>query len=131
MSDFASFTVNDRESTPVAHTFVPQEREKGAARFIEPGVVPIANRNYTVSWRTTNGRTRVRLVLADPKVVTETINGVDVTKVPFKNFADVTFTFDENSSEQERKNLVGMFANSLAASVTVIDDTVVGLEAIW
>lgn len=131
MSQFTSFTVNDRETTPVAHTFEPRKPGNSLVEFREPGVVPIADRKYTVSWRESNGRIRVRCVLADPKVVTETINGVDVTKVPHVNFADVTFTFSEESTLQERQNLVGMFANSLAASVTVIDDTVTGLEAIW
>jgi len=100
-------------------------------RFVEPGVVPAADTVYTVSWRETSDRKRVKLVLAVPKVVTETINSVDYTKVLYKDFVNVEFNFDKRSTLQERENLAGMIANSLASSVTVIDDTVTGLESIW
>jgi hypothetical protein len=32
---------------------------------------------------------------------------------------------------QERKNIVGMLANALAASQSVVDPTLTGLEEIW
>lgn len=132
MSAFNSFTVNDRETTPVAHTFSPQSKGPGdIVLFEEQQSSPAGARKCTVSWRKTAGRRRVRIVFADPKEVTETINGVAVPKVVHTNFADVTFTFDEDSTLQERKNLVGMFANALGSSVTVIDNTVTGLEGIW
>jgi hypothetical protein len=134
MSAFASFSVNDRETTPVSHTFAPQERKDGLASFIEAGTVPSGNKKVTVSWRTlSDGRRRVRLTMVVPVEVTETINGVDYTK-PYTgrlSQADVTFTFGASTTQQDRDNVVGMFANSLDASVTVIDDTVAGLEGIY
>lgn len=131
MSALTSFAVNDRESTPVGHTFTPVDNPNGLARFIEAGVVPIADRVYSMSWKKTALRAKVRAVLSDPKVVTETINGVDSTKVMWKNHAEVIFNFDTRSTLQDRKNIVGMLANSLLESVGVLDDTFTGLEAVY
>jgi hypothetical protein len=44
---------------------------------------------------------------------------------------DATFRFDDTSSLQERQNAVGMFANALASSQTVVDSTLTKLEGIW
>jgi hypothetical protein len=133
MSAFTSFAVNDREATPVAHTFEPNGRGKDnqMVRFVEPGVVPAADTVCTVSWRDTADRKKVKLVFAFPMVVTETINSVDYTKVLYSDYANFELSFDKRSTAQRRKNLVGMFANMLAPGVTVIDDTVTGLESIW
>jgi len=134
MSSFASFSVNDRETTPVSHTFAPQERRDGFASFFEGGTVPNGNKTVAVSWRTlSDGRRRVRMTLVVPVEVTETINGVDYTKTYAGRLgqADVTFTFGSSSTQQDRDNLVGIFANALDSAVTVIDSTVTGLEGIY
>lgn len=132
MAAFASITVNDRESSPVAHTFAPQERKDGIAVFSEAGTIPAANKTLTASWRRqANGNRKVRLVLAVPVEVTETINGVNYTRAVRPAFADVTFTFPSDSTLQERKNVVGMLANALDPSVTVLDGTITGTEGIY
>lgn len=131
MAQATSFAVNDRKSTPVAHTFVPADANGSLAVFREAGAIPAGDRKVTVSMRKTNGKYRVRLVLANPVVVTETINGVNRYKVDRTSFADVTFTFDETSSLQEREDTVGMFANALSDSLTVLDDTITGLNGIY
>lgn len=131
MAARASITVNDRETTPVAHTFAPIGDNGPMALFREAGAVPDVDSKLNISWKLNGSRKRVRVTLAVPKAVTETINGVDVVKPQFVQFADVTFTFDGQATLQERKNLVGMFANALDASQTVVDSTVTGLEEIW
>jgi hypothetical protein len=71
----------------------------------------------------------VRLTL--PVVVTETINGVDSPLVVRTAFAVCTFTFDEKSTSQERKNAVGMLASALGTSKTLVNDTLINLEGVW
>jgi len=131
MAQAASIVVNDRESTPVAHTYAPRSITPDLATFVETGTVPIGERKLTLSSRKSGSNYRVRVKLVSPVLVNETINGVSVPTVPRVSYADVTFTFADTSTLQERKNLVGMFANALAASQTVVDGTVTGLEGIW
>lgn len=131
MSQAAAIVVNDRESTPVAHTFAPREITSGLARFVEANTVPIGERELTVRWRKSNGRFYQRVMLTAPALVSQTINGVSVPTVPRVALIDATFRFDVTSTEQERKNAVGMFANALAASQGVVMGTLVGLEGVW
>lgn len=131
MAQAATITVNDRETTPIAHAFTPRDVGPGLALFAESASVPIGEKKLTISKRLTNGRYRIRVKLDNPTLVTETVNGVNVPKVPRTAYADVTFTFTSDHSLQERKNTVGMLANALAASQTVVDGTVTGLEGIW
>lgn len=126
-----SFSVNDRATTPVAHTFTPRGAPTGMARFAEAGPTAIGEKTLSVRWRDSETRRNVRLTFAVPVVVTETINGVNRVKVERTSFVDANFRFDTMATEQERKDTVGMFANMLAASVTVIDKTLTGLEDIW
>jgi len=131
LAQAASITVNDRESTPVAHVFAPRSIVPGAATFVEAASVPIGEQSLVIRTRKSGSRFYTRVTLACPILVTETINGVAVPKVPRVGFIDATFRFDDTSTEQERKNAVGMFANALASSQTVVDGSLTKLEGIW
>lgn len=130
-----SITVNDRETTPVAHTFAPSGRVEDGVRFIENSSsgVTIGQRSLILRAKqpSPSSRRTVRVTLASPTLVTETINGVAVPSVPRTAYVDCTFKFDAGSTSQERKNLVGMFANALAASQTNIDAVLTGLDSVW
>jgi len=132
MAQAANITVNDRETTPVAHTFAPREVTTGMALFAEAASVPKGERQLSIRWRKgEKGSFYHRVVLTVPVLVNETINGVAVPTVPRVSLIDCTFRFDETSTEQERANTVGMFANALAASQTVVNSTIVKLEGVW
>lgn len=131
MAQAASIAVNDREATPVAHTFAPRAIAPGVATFVESNSVPIGEKTLTIRTRKNGSRYYTRIVLAAPVLVNETINGVSVPKVPRVALVDCTFRFDDTSTQQERSNVVGMFANALAASQTVVNPTLTGLEGIW
>lgn len=126
-----TFTVNDRETTPVAHSFVPRDVPGNMAVFAEAGATPIGEKLYTVRWRNTPDRRNVRITFAMPVTVNETINGVTRTAVDRLAYFDGNFRFDTRLTEQERKNFVGMLANSFGPSIAVIDKTLTGLESIW
>lgn len=131
MSQAAAIVVNDRAGTPVAHTYAPREITTGLARFVEANTVPIGERELSIRWRKSQGRYYMRVMLTAPALVTETVNGVSVPTVPRLALIDATFRFDATSTEQERKDAVGMFANALASSQGVVMGTLVGLEGIW
>jgi len=133
MPALASITINDRETTPVAHTFVPTDGggSTGVAVVEEMAAIPEGNKSLSISRRKAGSKFKVRLVLKDPIVVTETINGVARSVVDRTSYADLTFTFDSRSSLQERKNTVGMLYNALASSVTLVDGVVTKLESVY
>lgn len=133
MAQANTITVNDRATpTPVAHNFEPREVESGAATFVESNSVPIGEKRLTIRWRQApNRQFYQRVSLFVPILVTETVNGVSVPTVPRNAYVDCTFRFDEKSTEQERADAVGMFANALASAQTVVNSTVVKLQGIW
>jgi len=116
MPQIAPITANDRESTPVAHSFAPKGIPSGIATYVESDIAGtlIGEKLLTISSTTSATKRKVRLVLKDPVVVTETINGVDLPKVDRTAYAEVNLSFDINSTQQERDNLVGIVANIIA-----------------
>lgn len=132
MAQKAIITVNDRKTTPVAHSFAPRDNPPGMAKFVEPGPVPMGDSTLSIRWREgEKKRTYVRVMLTVPVVSSEVLGGVNRYNVERVALVDATFRFDENSTEAERADVVGMFANSLAASQTVVNSAVVKLEGIW
>ncbi len=136
MPQLQNLVLKDRKSTPVDHTFTPSNIESGVATVVETTGVPVGNSKLSLSLRQTSangglGRYKAEMKLAVPVVVNETINGVSVPKVARTAYADVTFTFDQTSTEAERNDLVGMLADSFAVSKTLINDTVVKLQGIY
>lgn len=132
MSARADLVINDRAGTPVAHTYTPDgDDANGVHIFSEKTTVPAGNPRYTIGLRQSGGKYRPSIKLALPVVQTQTISGIDSPVVVRTAFAEVNFTFDALSSEQERKDCVGLLANSLAASQTQINNLLTGLSDIY
>jgi hypothetical protein len=131
MPSVTNITVNDREATPVAHVYTPQTRKGDVWYWARRDGTPLGDETLTMSIvQTAGGLYKVRLRMVDPVVVTETINGISVPKIERSNFVSSEFTFSERSSLQERKNIVGKFANAFATSQTFILNVVQDLEGI-
>jgi len=132
MAARANLVINDRATTPVAHTYSPDgDDTNGVHLFSEKTGVPAGNPRFTISHRYSGGKYRPTLKLAIPVVQTQTINGVSSPVVVRTTYAEVGFTFDSLSSEQERNDCVGLMVNALAASQAQIHNLVVKLEDIW
>lgn len=131
MPQLQAISLNDRETTPVAHAFVPRDISDGVGTVVRNTGIPVGEESLTVSSRKSGSKYRSRLVLKVPVVQTETINGVSTPRVVRTAFAAVDFTFEETSSEQERKNLVGMLQDALTASKTLVNDAVIKLEGVY
>lgn len=133
MPQLANLVVNDRAATPVAHTFTPQGIEGNSAALVESTGVPIGDRRFVFNWSQTSGTGRYKrtLRLTVPVVQTQTINGVSTPVVVRTAYAEFTCTFDSTSTEQERKDAVGMLADALAASKVLVNDCIVKLEGIY
>lgn len=137
MAKLANTVLTDRATTPVAHTFIPRDTIPdnsgvNVGTLVETSGIPVGESRLTQSLRkTASGRYKARLTLVVPIVVTETVNGVSRPLVVREGIADVTFTFDSESSEAERNNLVGMFQSAFDVSKTFVNDTVVKLTGVY
>jgi hypothetical protein len=132
MPQLQNLVLTDRATTPVDHTFTPLDIQAGVGAVVETTGVPIGNNKFTIGLsKTANNRYRAVANLTVPVVVNETINGVTRPTVARTGYAQVTFTFDESSTEQERKDLVGMLASSLDASKALTNDTIVKLQGVY
>lgn len=133
MAQYANLVLTDRASTPVNHTFVPSGflNNQAVATFKKSSGVPVGDKRFSLAVRKTANRRRPSMRLVVPVVATETINGIDSPKVVRTAYANVDFNFDVNSTEQERKDVVGMIATALAAATTLVDDSIVGLNPVF
>jgi hypothetical protein len=133
MPQLQPVVLQDRATpTPEDHTFQPRDIEKGVGSLTESSGVPVGDNRLTISSsRTTTGRYKPKLTLASPIVETQTINGVDSPKIVRTAYADLTFTFEETSSEEERNNFVGLVRSALSTDKTLINDAIVKLQGIY
>lgn len=132
MSARTNLVVNDRKSTPVAHTFTPDGTDANKVHlFSEKTGVPAGDSRFSASLRRTGGKFRATLKLAVPVVQTQVINGVSSPVVVRTAYGEVNFTFDELSSAAERADVVGMISNSLATAQTQINDLLVNVSDIY
>jgi hypothetical protein len=132
MAQAATLAIDDREATPVEHSFVPRKIETELATFGESTGVPAGDNILSVSRRSTAaGTAKVRLRLTMPVVSTDTSTGVTITSVVRTAYGEVNLSFAPDSTTQERKNMVGLLANSLLEAQTVLDATLVDLENIF
>jgi len=131
MPDLQSIAVNDRETTPITHTFTPRSKENGVGITGESSGVPVGENTLSVSMRKVGSKYKGRLRIVMPVVVTQTIDSVDSPLVTRTAYADLQVTFDESSSTQERDNLIGMLADSLGTAKTLVNDSLVELEGVY
>jgi hypothetical protein len=132
MGALTSLVIDDHESTPVTHTFVPNSIDKnGVARFKESDGVPLGDKIITMSLRQTDTKYKVKANLSMPVTVDETINGVVVPSVSRTAFCSVEFTFDIGSSKQERQNIVELMSDFLACDNALVASTLYDLEGIY
>lgn len=131
MPAFVPVVLNDRETTPVAHTFTPAGIEDNVATAVNTQGVPVGNERLGISLRHTGNRYKAVLKLTAPVVVQETINGVMKPTVVRTAYAEVHLSFSAESTLQERKNLVGMTYAALAPGQAMINSVITNLENIY
>lgn len=132
MPQLQLLVLKDRQAPPVDHTFTPSEIDKGVGVCVESSGVPIGNNRFTISLRQNANRRYVGTVkLALPVVQNQIINGVTTPTVVRTAYVEATFTFEPTSTEAERNNAVGIFADSLATTKALVNDTLVKLQGVY
>jgi hypothetical protein len=132
MPNLANLVIQDREATPVSHTFTPRDITNNVGTLFESSGVPIGNNLISLSLRkTTSGRTKATVKFVFPVLQTETINGVGRPVVVRVARANLEFDFDDTSSTQERNNAIGMVQNTIALSQTMVMNVIRDLQGVY
>jgi len=131
MPALQSIVLNDRETTPVAHTFVPRDVKSGTGLVVRSTGVPVGEEKLTIAMRKVNDKFRGKLTLAVPVVQTQTINGISTPVLVRTAYVNLEVQFSEESSTQERTNVIGMLADALGTSKTLVHKTLVDLEGVY
>lgn len=133
MPTLQNLVLADRATTPVNHTFTPRGKEgPDGGRLVVAGVSAIADQLFTIEPRVTpGGRRKVTLALTRPVVQTKVENGVTSYVVTRTNRVSVTFDFAPDSTDQERKDIVGMIQDSLGASKVLTNGVLINMENVF
>lgn len=133
MAQLTTLSLTDRAvPTPVVRVFSPKEIKDGVATVQFSTGVPIGDMRYSLSTRrTASGKYKSVVRLIIPIVQTQTINAVSTPVVVRTSIVELSAIFDETSSEQERSDAIGMMTNSLAATQTMVNDTLVKLQSVY
>lgn len=133
MPAIQSLAVTDRASTPVTHTLLPIGEKDGVATVAVADATGalITEKRLSIGQRRTGDRIRTTIKFKVPVVATEVVNGVSSPVVIREAFVDATFTFSTSSTEQERNDVVGMFASALQTTKPLVHDTIVKGQAVY
>lgn len=133
MPQLNTLVLKDGKATPANHTFTPRDILNGVATVAESSGIPLGDNRVSVSLtRNSNGRIKPVTKFVFPVLQNETINGVTTPKVVRTAYAEVSFNFDQTSSEAERKDVVAMVSSALtSAAGSLVYDTSTKLEGIY
>lgn len=131
MPSLQSVSLTDRQSpTPIVHVFSPRGiDDKGVGLVVANPGISVAEERLTVSMRRSGSRFRGKLTIAIPQTYVPA--GALSPVVDRIAYATVDITFDEKSTEQERKNLVGMLQSSLDPGKVLVNDCFIKLEGVY
>lgn len=131
MPQLQQLVLTDRAATPVAHTFTPVDIQQNVGTVSERTGSPVADPVYSISNRRSGDNFKVTIKMSVPVVQNETINGIIRPIVVRSAYVQATFTFSKDSTEEERDNVVGMFADSFDTGKALVNDTLVKLEGVY
>lgn len=131
MPQLQQLVLTDRAATPVAHTFTPVDIQQNVGTVSERTGSPVADPIYSISNRRSGDNFKVTIKMSVPVVQNETINGISRPIVVRSAYVQATFTFSKDSTEEERDNVVGMFADSFGTGKALVNDTLVKLEGVY
>lgn len=131
MPQLQQLVLTDRAATPVAHTFTPVDIQQNVGTVSERTGSPVADPVYSISNRRSGDNFKVTIKMSVPVVQNETINGISRPVVVRSAYVQAAFTFSKDSTEEERDNVVGMFADSFGTGKALVNDTLVKLEGVY
>lgn len=132
MPQLQSIVLTDRSTpTPVNRTFAPRDGADGVGTTANVSVTPIGAERFSVSNKQTGTKFKGELRLVVPVVQTETINGVSRPVVVRTAYVTLLTSFDISSTEQERKDAIGMLQSSLDPTKILVNDALIKTEGVY
>lgn len=132
MPQLQNLVLTDRTPvTPVDHTFTPRDITAGVGAVVENSGVPVGESRVTVSQKKTGTKHAGEIRLSIPVVQTEDINGIERPVVVRTAYVTVKTSFDQDSTEQERTDAIGMMASALGTGKTLVHDALVKLQGVY
>lgn len=131
MPQLQVMTLADRQSTPVIHTFSPENIQNNVGSVVENKDVPIGNPRYSISLRQTAKAYKATVKMSVPVVATSTTNGVSTPMVVRTSYVTAEFEFAKTSTQQERNDFIGMFQDSFRKANNLVDGVLVNLEGVY
>lgn len=132
MPQLQNLVLTDRSTTPVNITFKPQGlSSQGVGVVSDSTGVPVGDKRVSVSMTKRNSRYKGEVRLTLPVLATETINGVSRPVVIRTGYITLSVDFDERSTEQERKDAIGMLQSGLDPTKLLVNDALVKLESVY
>lgn len=132
MPQLAGVSLTDRTPvTPVVRAFVPRDVQNGVGAVVFNAGTLIGEQRLTISMKKIGTRYKGEVRLTLPVVTNETINGIVSPKIVRAAYITTTVSWDEKSSFQERDDAVGLMANALSVTKTLVNDTLVKCEGVY
>jgi len=136
MPAIAAITIKDGATTPVSHIFVPIDVNGGVGELAERRATGsmIGENKLGLSSRRVSAskRDKSEIRFAIPKVVTETVNGVNVDKVIGTSYIRILADWDPNHTPDERTSQKGLVHNAMSASgQDLLDKVFRGVERVY
>lgn len=132
MAALQNVTMQDRTATPIVYTFVPRSLTDGVASLVVAGSVPIGEKTFSLSKRSTaSGRHKITQKFVFPVVQTETINGVARPVVVDTDYVTLVYDFGPTSDTARRNNVQGMVEDSQKTTKALVVASVRDLETVW
>jgi len=118
MVQLTSLVLKDHANADV--TFAPRDIVGGVATTVSSTGVPIAEKyaSFAVS-KTQTGKRKVTMKIALPVVQDVTVSGVTRPTIVRTAYADVTLSFDNTSSTEERQDLHAALKAMLADTTQI------------
>lgn len=133
MPQLQPVVITDRQSTPVSHTFNPEDISGGVGSLVESNAegVPLGDSRLTISMKRSGDRRKPELRISIPQTRVYTINGLDKFEIARTAYCELKFNFSDQSTEEERNDMVGMLVSALGTNKTLIHDTIVKLQGVY
>ncbi len=132
MPQLNTITLGDRQDPAVLHDFIPKGIEGGVTTLVESTGIPVGDRKITVSnVRTGNGRTKVTIKMAIPVVQDQVVAGVNNPVLLRTAYAETVFSFDANSTKQERADISEQMTGLLSSGIPLTKKVIEDLEGIY
>lgn len=122
MPQAANIVINDGETTPVAHTFVPSKVGDHVASFFGPGTTLATRERITFTKREATATVAGKLNIKIELPVEQTVDGQVI--LGYQQMSSHDFILAPKSTKQNRKNVRVLASNVLMNSIvaSMIDD---------